>query len=255
GSPAFDKLQLDILDAHSHYIAVDGGHGEEAPLGADGEHRAFRQSITLTGGVEGATITLDGVVAKEVDAGETDANLRITFHEAAQEIHNPEDVLLTGDEAFGFTVRTSGGDDIVDMRHLVLTNHAKIDLGDGEDDRLIIANGNVGAGEALDEQKITDAEEITHDEIFQNVTGVEVLEFVGDEPEEFVFSGHARDAGFQRFEMAAGSDVSVTVLGQFVDRLDIAVTGTGDDARLIGTFEHDGGATITAGDDFFAAIT
>src|SRR5690606_18573138 len=196
-----------VNDRHSHFI--DTGVG-------DSENEAFRQSITLTGGDEEATIALNDVVAKSVVAN-SDANIEIAFDSEADEIHSEDaegEPVKTAAENFGFTIQTGGGNDVVDMSEVVLTRHASIDLGDGED-RLVITNGNDGADAAITPFLNADGvlSDTDSDQIFKGVRNVEILEFHGDD--RLKFNDDASAAGFERLVVGRESSLYLDVLQAF----------------------------------------
>src|SRR5690606_27555469 len=149
----------------------------------------------LTGtSVAGATIVLTDVVAKTVES-DVAANVHIVFDGEADDVHG-EDAEGAADK-YGFTVKTGSGNDVVDMSDVTLTRHASIDLGEGDEDRLIITTGR-NAADAVGEE-FADHGSLSEDDIdvmFKGVRGVEVLEFGGDDA--LAFNDDAELAGFEK---------------------------------------------------------
>jgi|GEM_PF-2481605 len=229
--PAYENLTLNVLDSFSHYIDTDSNDDDAEFVGG---------KITLTGGAAGASIVIADVMAHTVTST-SEANVTVDFDGSADS---------GGDQAaYTFSVSTAGGNDVVDMRDLVLTSRSSIDLGAGTD-RLIISNGRHRADDAMGGSAPVD-----EGRMFRNVSNVEELEvhMLGYHHgrDGITFDDDAYEAGFSKLIVGEDSKLTFTLGDEFERDLTVEIK---DDVRIDMAIYNDEAVNVTAGDDLDAKI-
>src|SRR5690606_25671031 len=155
-------------------------------------------------------------MAKEV-ISTSEADVTIVFDKNADE-----------DRDYTFDVHTRSGNDTVDMRGVILTHNgqpdigrkgAVIDLGESEDDRLIISNGRWDAANAVGLASV----QRDDDRMFAGVRNVEELVFDGFALDNngITFDDHAFAAGFKRLTITKRSKLDLLVGEAFARGLEV----------------------------------
>src|SRR5690606_26895212 len=101
GGGAYKNLTLNVVDGFSHYIDTDKNN----------DNKEFGGKSELNGGVAGASIVIDDVMAKQV-ISTSEADVTIDFDRRADR-----------DKNYTFDVQTLSGNDTVDMRGVILTHN------------------------------------------------------------------------------------------------------------------------------------
>ncbi|HEY6642742.1 hypothetical protein [Povalibacter sp.] len=242
---AYENLSINVKDSFSHYIDTDEN---------DDNAEFVRGAITLTGGVAGASIIVDDVMARSFTST-SESDVTVVFDSAADE-----------NADYDFTVSTQDGNDVADLRGLTFSAHSSVDLGAGVD-RLVLGNGRLQANTVMSGSALLD-----EGRMFRNVSNVEELEFHGEDA--MTFDDDAFAAGFEKLIVGEYSGLQLTVGDEFERDLaveiedsayvgmtvhnayDINVTADDDVYVLIGhTVDASGDFTLTADDDLAATLT
>jgi hypothetical protein len=219
---AYENLSITVQDNFSHYIDTDEN---------DDNREFVRGSIALAGGIAGASIVIDDVMARSVTSSSA-ANVKVVFDSHADQ-----------GEHYDFSVSTLGGADVVDMKGVILSSLSTVDLGEGRD-RLIIGNGREAADDVTSGSAPTD-----EGRMFRHVSNVEELEFHGEDA--ITFDDDAFESGFDKLIVGADSNLLFRVGDEFARDLTVDIA---DDVRISMEIYNDHDITVTAQDRLDATV-
>ena len=230
-----ENLTINFNDGGSHFIDLNG-FGDWQFANSDVNDGSFMQwrnddpftnlSLAEYNDIEDKTPWGQGY--------EVETSLTIANTEAGEEITvvgvTADRIHITGDAAVDLTVgedytdftnnydiMTGSADDVVDMTLDLVDDEDAIDMGDGDNDRLII-NGTNSMGFRTPSQP-------ENDEVWHNKSGIEILEIVSADGDiTIVLDEEAFDTGIRQIDVTGDQEQDLTiVIGEDFDASSLVI--------------------------------
>lgn len=219
-----ENLTINFNDGGSHFIDLNG-FGDFQFSNSDENDGSFMQwrnqdpeeneSLIEYGDIEDKTPFGQGYeVETSLTIANTEAGEEITVvGVTADRIHITGDAavdLTVGEDYTGFTnnydIMTGSDDDVVDMTLDLVDDEDVIDMGDGDNDRLIINGSNSMGFSYIPEQT-------ENDEVWANKSGIEILEVVSANTGiQIVLDEEAYDTGIRLIEVTGDQGQGLEVV-------------------------------------------
>jgi Ca2+-binding RTX toxin-like protein len=169
-----------------------------------GQGYVVETSLTIANTEAGEEITVVGVTADRIHIT-GDAAVDLTVGEDYTDFTNNYDIM------------TGSADDVVDMTLDLVDDEDAIDMGDGDNDRLII-NGTNSMGFRTPSQP-------ENDEVWHNKSGIEILEIVSADGDiTIVLDEEAFDTGIRQIDVTGDQEQDLTiVIGEDFDASSLVI--------------------------------
>jgi Ca2+-binding RTX toxin-like protein len=230
-----ENLTINFNDGGSHFIDLHG-FGDWQFDNSDANDGSFMQWRNLEPDVNESLVEYNDIEDKTTfgQGYEVETSLTIANTEAGEEITvvrvTADRIHITGDAAVDLTVgedysdftnnydiMTGSADDVVDMTLDLVDDEDAIDMGAGDNDRLIISGSN--------SMGFSYAAQTENDEVWHNKSGIEILEVVAaGDGIQIVLDEEAYDTGIRQIEVTGDTDQGLyVVLGDDFDRADLDI--------------------------------
>jgi len=205
-------------------------------------------SLTIANTEAGEQITVEGVTADVIHiTGDAAVHLTVGEDDEGGAFENNYDIM------------TGTDDDVVDMYLDLVDDEDAIDLGEGDNDRLIISGDNNMGFSTLAQPE--------NDEVWHNKHGIEILEIVANDGDNtIVLDEEAFDTGIRQIDVTGSWSQAVTVVigedfdasgltinaDDDLDGFSLSVISSQDDKLTVGDIllNADGGASFSLDDVF-----
>jgi len=231
-----ENLTINFNDGGSHFIDMHG-FGDAQFENSDENEGSFMQWRNVDPDINLSLAEYTDIEDKTTfgQGYEVETSLTIANTEAGEEITvvrvTADRIHITGDAAVDLTVgedsegnfsnnydiMTGSDDDVVDMTRDLVDDEDAIDMGDGDNDRLII-NGNNNMG-------FRTASQPENDEVWHNKSGIEILEIVSDNGDiTIVLDEEAFDTGIREIDVTGDQAQDITiVIGEDFDASSLVI--------------------------------